>query len=160
MVAKGGHKLLDDDAHGALLRRLIPRATLVTPNLPEAEALTGLAIVDRDAMIAAGQALLALGPRAVLVKGGHLPGVRVIDVLVSADGIETFDSRRLATTSTHGTGCTLASAIAASLSRGLPLTAAVARARLYVQRAIATAPGFGRGHGPLNHGHTVRPFEV
>jgi hydroxymethylpyrimidine/phosphomethylpyrimidine kinase len=160
MIAKGGHKLLADAAHGALLGRLIPRATLVTPNLPEAEVLTGLAVADPAAMVAAGRALLAHGPRAVLVKGGHLAGCDLVDVLVTENGIETFESRRLETSSTHGTGCTLASAIAAGLARGLPIVAAVARARHYLYEAIATAPNLGHGHGPLNHGHTVRPFEV
>lgn len=159
MVAKGGHKLLDDAAHGALVGRLLPLAAVVTPNIPEAEALIGQAIADIDAMVAAGKALLAMGPKAVLVKGGHLPGAWLTDVLVSADGVETFEGPRLNTTSTHGTGCTTASAIATGLAQGLPLKAAVARARRYVQIAIATAPGFGQGHGPLNHGHTVQPFE-
>jgi hydroxymethylpyrimidine/phosphomethylpyrimidine kinase len=159
MVAKGGHKLLDDAAHAALLSRLIPKATLVTPNIPEAEALTGMEIGDIEGMKAAGRALLALGPRAVLVKGGHLPGAWLVDVLVDAHGVETFEGARLETTSTHGTGCTMASAIAAGLARGLAIKAAVSRARHYVQLAIVSAPGFGHGHGPLNHAHTVRPFE-
>jgi hydroxymethylpyrimidine/phosphomethylpyrimidine kinase len=159
MVAKGGHKLLDDAAHAALLGRLIAKATLVTPNIPEAEALTGMTIRDVEGMVAAGRALLAHGPQAVLVKGGHLDGPWLIDVLIDADGIETFEGERLVTTSTHGTGCTMASAIAAGLARGLPLKAAVARARHYVQLAILGAPGLGQGHGPLNHAHTVQPFE-
>lgn len=158
MVAKGGHKLLDDAAHSALSSLLLPKAALVTPNIPEAEVLAGLAIADVDGMIAAGQAILALGPRAVLVKGGHLSGSRLVDVLIDRDGIETFEGMRIETTSTHGTGCTMASAIAAGLAQGLALKAAVARARDYVRLAIATAPGFGHGHGPLNHAHTVRPF--
>lgn len=160
MVAKGGHKLLDDAAHAALLTRLIPMATLVTPNIPEAEALTGMTIRDADDMVAAGRALLVRGPRAVLVKGGHLPGSWLVDVLVDAEGIETFEGARLETTNTHGTGCTMASAIAAGLARGLAIKTAVSRARHYVQVAIATAPGLGHGHGPLNHAHTVQAFEV
>jgi hydroxymethylpyrimidine/phosphomethylpyrimidine kinase len=159
MVAKGGHKLLDDAAHAALLTRLIPKATLVTPNIPEAEALTGMAISDVEGMVAAGRALLSHGPRAVLVKGGHMEGPWLVDVLVDADGIETYEGARLETTSTHGTGCTMASAIAAGLARELPVKEAVSRARHYVRLAIETAPGFGKGHGPLNHAHTVRPFE-
>ncbi|MDR3437948.1 bifunctional hydroxymethylpyrimidine kinase/phosphomethylpyrimidine kinase [Telmatospirillum sp.] len=158
MVAKGGHKLLDDAAHAALLGRLIPMAWLVTPNLPEAEALTGLAVNDVDGMIAAGQVLMARGSKAVLVKGGHLVGPRLVDVLITADGVETFEQERIDTTSTHGTGCTLASAIATGLAQDLPVKEAVARARRYVRQAILSAPGFGHGHGPLNHGHTVRPF--
>lgn len=160
MVAKGGHKLLDDAAHAALLNRLIPKAALVTPNIPEAEALTGMTIRDIDDMVSAGRALLALGPRAVLVKGGHLPGSWLVDVLIDASGIERFEGARLDTTSTHGTGCTMASAIATGLAQELPLKTAVARARHYVQLAIVGAPGLGHGHGPLNHAHTVRPLEV
>ncbi|HXP96790.1 MAG TPA: bifunctional hydroxymethylpyrimidine kinase/phosphomethylpyrimidine kinase [Telmatospirillum sp.] len=160
MVAKGGQKLLDDAAHAALLSRLICQASVVTPNIPEAEALTGMAITDVDGMAAAGRALLAHGPRAVLIKGGHMDGPWLIDVLVDADGIETFEGARLETTSTHGTGCTMASAIAAGLARGLPMKTAVSRARRYVQLAIQSAPGLGHGHGPLNHAHTVRPFEA
>jgi hydroxymethylpyrimidine/phosphomethylpyrimidine kinase len=160
MVAKGGHKLLDDAAHAALLTRLISQAVLVTPNIPEAEALTGMTISDVDGMVAAGRALLAEGPRAVLVKGGHLSGPWLVDVLVDADGVATFEGARLETTSTHGTGCTMASAIAAGLARGLALKTAVSRARHYVQLAIVSAPGLGHGHGPLNHAHTVQPFEV
>ncbi len=160
MVAKGGHKLLDEDAHRVLVARLIPLASLLTPNIPEAEALTGLVIAGPEDMVAAGRALLALGPKAVLVKGGHLPGDNLVDVLVGPDEVLTFEGERLHTTSTHGTGCTTASAIATGLAQGLPLVQAIRRARAYVRAAIASAPGFGRGHGPLNHGHTVRPFEV
>jgi hydroxymethylpyrimidine/phosphomethylpyrimidine kinase len=160
MVAKGGHKLLDDAAHGALKARLIPLAAVITPNIPEAEALTGLSIVTVDDMVAAGRALLALGPSAVLVKGGHLDGDVLTDVLLSGDGVESFDSPRQHTANTHGTGCSLASAIAAGLAQQLPLRAAVLRAREYVRLAIASAPGYGHGHGPLNHAHTVQPFEV
>ncbi len=158
MVAKGGQSLLDQNAHQALIALLLPAARLLTPNLPEAEALTGLAISSVDDMARAGQALRALGAPAVLMKGGHLDGDDLTDLLLTADGVTAFRGRRIATTSTHGTGCTLASAIATGLAQGLSLTHAVARAREYVRQAIATAPGYGRGHGPLNHGHTVAPF--
>ena len=160
MVAKGGAKLLDDAAHTALKQRLLPLARLITPNIPEAETLTGMAIRTVNDMVGAGKALLAMGPRAVLVKGGHLQGSRLIDVLLEDDAVTMFEDERLNSTSTHGTGCTLASAIAAGLSRQLPLAEAVERARHYVRLAIATAPGFGHGHGPLNHAHTVVPFEL
>ncbi len=160
MVAKGGHKLLDDAAHQALMTRLIARAAVVTPNIPEAEALTGLAITDVEGMAEAGRRLRALGPAAVLVKGGHMEGSRLVDVLVSGGGVQLFEGRRLDSGSTHGTGCTLASAISIGLAQGLPLSEAVARGRRYVVQAIATAPGLGHGHGPLNHGHTVLPFGV
>jgi hydroxymethylpyrimidine/phosphomethylpyrimidine kinase len=159
MMAKGGHKLLNDDAHAALKAKLLPLAAVLTPNIPEAEALTGLVIDAPDQMIEAAKALLAMGARAVLVKGGHLEGDSLTDVLLTADGqLHCFEGERLATSSTHGTGCTLASAIAVGLAQGLGLRDAVARARDYVRVAIQTAPGFGKGHGPLNHAHTVRPF--
>jgi hydroxymethylpyrimidine/phosphomethylpyrimidine kinase len=99
-----------------------------------------------------------MGARAALVKGGHLKGPEVVDVLVEAAGVRRFAGPRIDSRSTHGTGCTLASAIACSLAQGAALAAAVGRARAYVRTAIETAPGFGKGHGPLNHGHTVAPF--
>ena len=156
MVAKGGASLLAEAAIGALKQRLIPRATLLTPNLPEAEALLGRRIADLAAMQAAGADLLALGARAVLVKGGHLEGDRLFDVLVGPDGVEIFEGERIQTRHTHGTGCTLASAIATGLGQGLTLRAAVARARAYLTEAIRLAPGLGQGHGPLDHGHPLR----
>ncbi len=160
MVAKGGHKLLEDRAIDAVKSRLAPLATVMTPNTPEATALTGVAIASVADMERAGRAILDLGPRAVLVKGGHLEGPEVHDLLVERSGVTRFQSPRIATRHTHGTGCTLASAIAAGLAQGLALAPAVARARAYVRRAIETAPNLGRGHGPLNHAHTVRPFEA
>jgi hydroxymethylpyrimidine/phosphomethylpyrimidine kinase len=155
MVAKGGHALLQSDAVVALQRHLLPLASLLTPNLPEAEVLTGLEIRDEAAMHRAARALLAMGVRAVLLKGGHLDGPRVIDLLATPEGIIRFEDARIETRHTHGTGCTLASAIAAGLARGLPLPRAVARARAYVRAAILAAPGLGHGHGPLGHGVTV-----
>jgi hydroxymethylpyrimidine/phosphomethylpyrimidine kinase len=108
-------------------------------------------------MAAAGKAILELGPSAVLVTGGHLEGDMLSDVLVRADGVESFQSPRIESSNTHGTGCTLASAIATGLAQGLGLTEAVVRARDYVTEAIRSAPGYGSGHGPLNHAHTVKP---
>ena len=158
MVAKGGHRLLQDAAERTLIEQLLPRATLVTPNLPEAEALAGFAVANETDMARAGRALLALGPKAVLVKGGHLEGSsEVVDLLVSTEGVTRFTHPRIATRSTHGTGCTLASAIACGLAQHLTLADAVDRARDYVSRAIETAPGFGSGHGPLNHAVTFDP---
>jgi hydroxymethylpyrimidine/phosphomethylpyrimidine kinase len=110
-------------------------------------------------MAAAARQLRALGCRAVLLKGGHLDGSTVVDLLVSADGVTAFENPRLPGKHTHGTGCTLASAIATGLAQGQTLSAATARARAYLQEAIRTAPGFGHGRGPLNHAHTVRPFD-
>ena len=159
MVAQSGDPLLDPDAMDALAGRLLPRAALLTPNAPEAERLTGLTIGTVDDMVLAAGRLLAMGPGAVLLKGGHLAGETVHDVLATAEGTETFESPRLNTPHTHGTGCTLASAIAAGLARKLPLREAVVRARAYLHEAIRTAPGLGGGHGPVNHGHTVAPFE-
>ncbi len=158
MIAKGGHKLLQDQAIATVKNRLAPLAAVLTPNTPEATALTGIAIASRQDMEKAGRAILALGPKAVLMKGGHLDGDTIHDLLVEASGITTFSGPRIMTRSTHGTGCTLASAIATGLAQGLDLKAAVTRARAYVRRALETAPGLGKGHGPLNHAHTVKPF--
>ena len=155
MVAKGGHKLLADAAVDHLRRTLLPRATVLTPNLPEAELLTGLAIATEADMHLAAAMLLSFGVPAVLLKGGHLDSPDVVDLLATADGTQAFRSERLHTRHTHGTGCTLASAIAAGLAQGMALAAAVDRARRYVHRAIASAPGFGAGHGPLDHANTV-----
>lgn len=169
MVAKGGHALLESDAVAALKERLIPRARLITPNVPEAEALTGIKIERLECLSVVADKLTRLGAQAALVKGGHMPpggqggergnGDTVSDVLVEgANRPEIFTSQRLDTPHTHGTGCTLASSIACGLAQGLDLSDAVRRARVYVLEAIATAPGFGRGHGPLNHAHTVGDF--
>jgi hydroxymethylpyrimidine/phosphomethylpyrimidine kinase len=157
MVAKGGHALLATEAVATLRRRLLPLATVITPNLPEAEALSGVTIVSVGDMRIAARALLALGVPAVLLKGGHLPGDTLVDVLATADGIEEFADRRIETRHTHGTGCTTASAVAAGLAEGMNLRDSVVRARAYVRAAIAAAPGYGAGHGPLNHAVTLDP---
>jgi hydroxymethylpyrimidine/phosphomethylpyrimidine kinase len=151
MMAKGGAALIDDEAVAVLTTRLLPLAALVTPNAPEATRLTGMAIEDEDDLARAGAQLLNLGVRAALVKGGHLPGTTVSTALVTEAGVYMFRGERVDTRSTHGTGCTLASAAAACLAQGMKLTDAVSRAHDYVQRAIRSAPGLGRGHGPLNH---------
>jgi hydroxymethylpyrimidine/phosphomethylpyrimidine kinase len=158
MRAKGGHALLAETATAALINRLVRGATIVTPNLPEAEALSGRSIKTETDMIAAVPALRALGADAVLLKGGHLDGQRVVDLLITAADAVRFEDARIDTRSTHGTGCTLASAIAAGLAQGLDVARAVARARAYVRAALASAPGLGGGHGPLDHAHTVREF--
>jgi hydroxymethylpyrimidine/phosphomethylpyrimidine kinase len=155
MVAKGGASLLQAEARDALVQRLLPRAALLTPNLPEAESLLQREIASVEAMREAARDLAAMGPKAVLLKGGHLEGETLTDVLF-AEGRETiFEGPRLHTRSTHGTGCTLASSIAAGVAQGLSLAAAVERARAYLVEAIRTAPGFGKGHGPLNHAHPL-----
>ena len=151
MVATSGDRLLDRDAERLIVRRLVPLAALVTPNLDEAAVLVGGSVRGPDDMERAGRALVQLGARAALVKGGHLVGDVVVDVLI-ADGIaRRFTRPRLETTSTHGTGCTLSAAVAAGLALGRPLERAVEDALDFVHRAIAAAPGLGQGHGPLNH---------
>lgn len=158
MVAKGGARLIDDTAVDAMKAHLFPRASVITPNLPEAAALLGSAeIADVAAMEEAGRALLAFGPRAVLMKGGHLPGDQVSDLLITRGGMSRYDGPRIESRDTHGTGCTLASAIASGLAQGLALSDAVAAARAYVTRAIESAPGLGHGHGPLNHMYGLTP---
>ncbi|GBQ24457.1 bifunctional hydroxymethylpyrimidine kinase/phosphomethylpyrimidine kinase [Gluconacetobacter sacchari] len=155
MVAKGGSSLLRDDAVETLMRNLVPLASLLTPNLPEAEVLAGHPIRTVDDMCRAAEALRRAGARAVLVKGGHLEGDTLTDVLCDSTGIALFSDTRLPTRHTHGTGCTLASAIAVGLAQGLGLRVAVERARRYLRAAIAEAPGYGAGAGPLNHAVTV-----
>jgi len=156
MIAKGGAPLLADAAIGAVKSLMIPRAALLTPNAPEAAALTGLVVETTDDLRRAGEALLALGAKAVLMKGGHVAGDRVVDVLMTPEGETTFEGERIETRHTHGTGCTLASACATGLAQGLSLEEAVARAWNYVHEAMLRAPGLGGGHGPLDHGWTLR----
>ena len=160
MVAKGGHSLLAGDAVSVLRSRLLPMASVITPNLPEAEALSGMPIRSVADMHAAAAILLSLGVPAVFLKGGHLPGDRLTDLLATQQGIEAFAGQRIRTRHTHGTGCTMASAIAAGLAQGMTLRDAVVRARAYVRAAIASAPGFGAGHGPLDHAVTFDPTRL
>ncbi len=156
MVAKGGTALLQQRARAALIERLLPLAALITPNAPEAAALTGIPVESVADLDRAADRLLAFGASAVLIKGGHLPGDTIVDLLRTADGEGArFEHPRIDTKSTHGTGCTLASAIACGVAHGFTLRDAVQRAEDYVLEAIRTAPGLGRGHGPLNHGHVI-----
>jgi hydroxymethylpyrimidine/phosphomethylpyrimidine kinase len=152
MVATSGDVLLEPDAIEVIRRELVPTAALVTPNLHEASILTGEKIDDEDSMAHAAEVLVDdMGAQAALIKGGHLDsGNRVVDVLYDGD-IRTFRHQRLDITSTHGTGCTLSAAITAQLAKGESLHAAVRLAINYVHNAIASAPGLGSGHGPLNH---------
>ncbi|MCK6550319.1 bifunctional hydroxymethylpyrimidine kinase/phosphomethylpyrimidine kinase [Myxococcota bacterium] len=156
MIAESGAALLEPSAIHALVSELVPCAEVLTPNIPEAEALLGRKIGPLEDRVAAGHALRALGARAVLVKGGHAAGPPT-DVFVDARGVvHVFEAARIATTSTHGTGCTYAAAIAALLARGEPVVRAVERAHAYVHGAIAAAPRqpvLGRGHGPVHHLH-------
>jgi len=155
MVASTGDRLLDANAVIAVRDRLLPNAFCVTPNLDEAELLTGLTVRDPEAMVTAGRALLDLGAHAALVKGGHLASDILVDVLVTRDGVERYTRTRLATRATHGTGCTLSAAITAGLALGRELELAVADALDFLQRAIRAAPGLGAGNGPVDH--HVRP---
>lgn len=151
MVASSGDRLLDAGAEEAIVMELLPLCTLVTPNLSEAGLLTGAKVEAEADMERAAQRLVELGARAVLVKGGHLPGEEIVDLLHDGKEMHRFRHPRIETTSTHGTGCTLSAAVAAGLAHGRPLVTAVADALDFVHRAIAQAPDLGGGHGPLNH---------
>lgn len=151
MVAKSGDRLLAQEANDALKRHLLPLAVIVTPNIPEAEVLTGMAIRSREDMIEAGRRLLQHGCQAALVKGGHLAGDSADDVYVTADDVRWFAAPKIHTENTHGTGCTLSAAIAAGLASGLSPLQAVEQAKRFITDAIAHAPDIGGGHGPTNH---------
>ncbi|MGR3803679.1 bifunctional hydroxymethylpyrimidine kinase/phosphomethylpyrimidine kinase [Marinibacterium profundimaris] len=159
MVAKSGDALLAEEAEAALVELLLPRADVLTPNLPEAARLLGRPDMARDAAETEtqGQALRALGARAVLMKGGHAEGPVCTDRLVTATGVAAFDQPRLATRNTHGTGCSLSSAIAAELAKGAGAEPAVQRAQAWLHGAIRGADGLGigGGHGPVHHFHEV-----
>jgi hydroxymethylpyrimidine/phosphomethylpyrimidine kinase len=151
MVAKSGDRLLASDAVPALCNELLPLATLVTPNLPEASILLGREVRTLDEMPDAAKEMLALGPRNVLLKGGHLAGDEVVDVLLAGGRLTMLRAPRVSTPNTHGTGCTYAASITALLARGLTVADAVAEARAYVLGAIAQAAPLGSGHGPVHH---------
>jgi len=156
MVAASGARLLDEDAVETLARRLVPLSALVTPNLDEARILTGLPVEDEEGQKEAARKLVEMGAGAALVKGGHGTGPEVVDILWNGREERIWRRPRLETRSTHGTGCTLSAAVAAGLSRGESLQDAVDRALGFVARAMASAPGLGKGHGPLNHFAPVR----
>jgi len=156
MIAKGGASLIADAAVEALISSLLPLAAIITPNAPEAARLTGVDVENADGQMRAAEALLRLGAGAALVKGGHIEGDLVRDVLAWEGGVRIFESPRIHTQHTHGTGCTLASAIAVGLGAGKTLPDAVEAARAYVHQAILYAPGFGGGSGPLDHGWALR----
>jgi hydroxymethylpyrimidine/phosphomethylpyrimidine kinase len=151
MVATSGDRLLDGHAVDGIRQRLFPLAALVTPNLPEAEILSGIKIQSTKDMIEAGQAIRAQGAKAVLVKGGHMDADTLSDFLITADGVHELTISKLNTRHTHGTGCTYASAFAALIASGLTIEQAFPKAHAFVQSAIKAAPGFGEGHGPLGH---------
>ena len=159
MVAKGGDRLLAAEAVEALRERLLPMSALITPNLPEAADLLGTAPAsDLDGMAEHAQALRAMGPRAVMIKGGHLDGAESPDLLVWEGGCERLDGRRHVTRNTHGTGCSLSSALACELGHGRALPQAAARAKAWLAGAIAAAEclNVGEGHGPVHHFHHMQ----
>ena len=151
MVAKGGAKLIDYRAIKLLKEKLIKRVTLITPNIPEAEILTNTKIRNKEDMIFAAHKLLEIGAKNVLIKGGHLDSKTVQDILVTKSDIKIFNSKRHKTKNTHGTGCTLSSAITTFLSCGKPIKKSCELGIKYVNSAIKTNPNYGRGHGPINH---------
>ncbi|HET9232346.1 MAG TPA: bifunctional hydroxymethylpyrimidine kinase/phosphomethylpyrimidine kinase [Vitreimonas sp.] len=152
MIAKGGASLLAEDAVEVIRDQLVPIAAIVTPNAPEAEALTGVEVRDLDGQMGAAEILVEqLGAYSALVKGGHIGGDTVRDVLLTREGYRVFESARIDTRATHGTGCTLASAIAAHMAQGVAIEPAVEKGRAYLMEAIRQAPGLGQGHGPLGH---------
>jgi hydroxymethylpyrimidine/phosphomethylpyrimidine kinase len=156
MVATSGDRLLDADAIDALRTKLIPRASLITPNLPEAAALLDEPIASSEATIERqGRRLLAMGCGAVLIKGGHGQGAESVDYLISGNGVVALAAPRVATQNTHGTGCSLSSAIAAGLAKGEEMETAVRHAKTWISAAIASADrlGIGHGHGPIHHFH-------
>ena len=151
MAAKSGDRLLREEAVTVLRDRLLPLATVVTPNLPEAEILVGRSLPDRDAVRRAAREIVALGPKAVVMKGGHAAGDVVVDILFDGASFREYAAPRIDTSSTHGTGCTFASAIAAGLALGLNIEEAVAQAKEYVTAALRKAKPIGGGHGPVHH---------
>ena len=160
MVATSGDALTNEDTKQSLISLLFPRAALVTPNVEEAETLAGIEVYSLDDMRHAARTLLDFGAGAALITGGELDKGRITDLLLTDEGEQLFEADRLDTPHTHGTGCTLASAIATGLAQGLPLNAAVARAHSFVQAAIRAAPGFGQGQGPLGHTHAIPPYKA
>lgn len=152
MIATSGDKLIDDEAIETLKKRLLPRATVVTPNVLETETLTGYSIETEADLLEAGRLLVKMGSEAALMKGGHLMvGENVVDILVRKDHQQSWHGSRIDSNNTHGTGCTLASAVATGLAQGMPLEDAVERARSFVRGCLIAAPDFGEGNGPMGH---------
>ena len=155
MVAKGGAKLINDKAIKLLKNKLINKVTLITPNIPEAEILTNMKIISKEDMIFAAYRLIEIGAKNVLIKGGHLSSKSVQDIFVSKTDIKIFNSQRYITKNTHGTGCTLSSAITTFLSCGKPIKKSCELGIKYVNSGIKTNPKYGKGHGPINHLNTI-----
>ena len=156
MVAKGGTKLITDQAINLLKKKLLKKVTLITPNLPEAEILSGVKINTKEDMILAASKLIKLGAPNVLIKGGHFKSKKLYDIFMNKNEIKTFISNRLKTRNTHGTGCTLSTAITSFLSCGKPLKKSCELGIKYVNSAILTNPKFGKGHGPINHLNSIK----
>jgi len=151
MVAKGGAKLISNSSIKHLKKLLLPLCTLVTPNIPEAEVLTGCSISNKEDMIIAAKKILNMGSKSVLLKGGHLKSKMIYDILATKKGIKVFSKRKIKTKNTHGSGCTLSSALATCLSQNKNIVKSCKISLRYVDDAIVSAPGYGRGFGPLNH---------
>ena len=151
MVAKGGHKLLKNGAEKILIKELVPICSVITPNIPEAEILSKYKINNDKDMITAGKIILDMGIKNVLMKGGHLNNNKLTDILINKEKISHINSQRIKTKNTHGTGCTMSSAIASGLAQKLTLDDAVLQAHKFVYKAIKSAPNIGNGNGPLNH---------
>ncbi len=157
MISKHGAPLIAADAAGAIRQQLLPRAALVTPNIPEAEALTGMGVRTIEDARRAAAAIIGMGAGAVLIKGGHFSDTATDLLLTAAGKVEVYPADRIDTRHTHGTGCTYSAAITAELSKGAELLSAVARAKTFITAAIATNPGLGGGSGPVNHHASTRP---
>ena len=155
MIAKGGSKLITDQAIKLMKKKLFRKVTLITPNLPEAEVLTGIKIENKDDMIIAAKRLIEFGVSNVLIKGGHLKSKKLYDVFVNKKEIKIFSNKRLNTKNTHGTGCTLSTAITSFFSCGKTLKKSCELGIKYVNSAILTNPKIGKGHGPINHFNSV-----
>ena len=151
MIAKGGAKLVNSNSIKYLKKLILPLCDVVTPNIPEAEVLTGYSIMNKEDMIKAAKKIINMGAKNVLLKGGHLKKKMIFDILISKNKISIFPKRKINTKHTHGTGCTLSSAIAACLSQKISINKSCKIALKYVDLAIRTAPGYGKGFGPLNH---------
>ena len=151
MIAKGGSRLISSNSIKHLKKLLLPLCNVVTPNIPEAEVLTGYSILDKADMIKAAKKIITMGAKNVLLKGGHLKNKMIFDILVSKKEIKIFPKRKIKTKNTHGTGCTLSSALATCLSQKKNIYKSCKISLRYVEQAILTAPGYGKGFGPLNH---------
>jgi hydroxymethylpyrimidine/phosphomethylpyrimidine kinase len=151
MIAKGGARLVNSNSIQYLKKLLLPLCTIVTPNIPEAEVLTGYSILNKEDMIKAAKKILNMGAKNVLLKGGHLKNKMIFDILVSKKEIKVFPKRKIKTRHTHGTGCTLSTALATCLSQKININKSCKISLKYVDQAITSAPGYGKGFGPLNH---------